>query len=59
MAERIGDFLVRTGALQQAQVEAVIAAQKSGDARTFGEIAISLGYATREAVGAFEASKTS
>jgi len=45
--------------LQQAQVEAVIAAQKSGDARTFGEIAISLGYATREAVGAFEASKTS
>lgn len=59
MAERIGDYLVRTGVMQQAQVDAVITAQKSGDARTFGEIAISLGYATREAVDAFGASKTS
>ena len=58
MAERIGDFLVRTGAMQQPQVEAVIAAQKAGDARTFGEIAIALGYAKPDAVAAYEASKT-
>ena len=58
MAERIGDYLVRTGAMQQSQVEAVIAAQKSGDARTFGDIAVALGYANREAVNAFGASKT-
>ena len=58
MAERIGDFLVRTGVMQQAHVDAVIAAQKSGDKRTFGEIAIGLGYATIEAVNAFGASKT-
>jgi hypothetical protein len=59
MAERIGDFLVRTGAMQQAQVEMVIAAQKAGDSRTFGEIAIARGFATRAAVGGFAASRPS
>jgi len=56
MAERIGDFLVRTGSMQQKQVEAVIAAQKAGDARTFGDIAVALGFATRAAVDAFRPS---
>jgi hypothetical protein len=55
MAERIGDFLVRTGAMQQAQVEAVLAAQKGGDKRTFGEIAVALGFTTKAVVDSFTA----
>jgi hypothetical protein len=53
MAERIGDFLMRTAGMQQPQVEAVIAAQKGGDKRTFGEIAVSLGFVTPAAVAAY------
>jgi hypothetical protein len=59
MAERIGDFLVRTGAMKQAQVEAVIAAQKAGDSRTFGEIAVALGFATKAAVDGFASARPS
>ena len=55
MAERIGDFLVRTGAMQQAQVESVLAAQKGGDKRTFGEIAVALGFTTKAVVDSFTA----
>jgi len=54
MAERIGDFLVRTGAIQPPQVEAVMAAQKAGDKRTFGEIAIGLGFCSKAAVDAYK-----
>jgi hypothetical protein len=53
MAERIGDFLVRTGKLSQAQVDEVIRAQKAGDARTFGELAIGLGLVDKATVDAF------
>jgi len=56
MAERIGDYLVKTGAMQPSQVDSVLAAQKAGDSRTFGEIAVALGFATRAAVDAFVAS---
>jgi alkylated DNA nucleotide flippase Atl1 len=59
MAERIGDFLVRTGAMQQKQVEAVIAAQKAGDTRTFGDIAVALGFTSKAAVDGFSASRPS
>jgi len=59
MAERIGDFLVRRGAMQQSQVEAVIAAQKAGDSRTFCDIAVARGFTTRAAVDAFAASRPS
>ena len=52
MAERIGDYLVGTGAMQQSQVDDVVAAQKAGDTRTFGEIAVSLGFVSRAAVDA-------
>ena len=55
MAERIGDFLVRTGKLSQAQVDEVIRAQKAGDTRTFGEIAIGLGLVGKATVDAFVA----
>ncbi len=44
MAERIGDFLVRVGAMTQEQVEDVVRRQKAGDKRQFGEIAIGLRY---------------
>jgi hypothetical protein len=42
MAERIGDYLVRTGKMSQAQVEEVLRTQKAGDKRSFGEIAAGL-----------------
>jgi len=57
MAERIGDFLVRTGKLSQAQLEQVIGAQKAGDSRTFGEIAVELGLVDKATIGAFLASQ--
>ena len=56
MAERIGDFLVRTKAMQQPQVEAVLHAQKDGDKRTFGEIAVALGLVTQTALDTYRAS---
>jgi hypothetical protein len=57
MAERIGDFLVRTHAMQQTQVEEVLRAQKAGDSRTFGEIAVALGFVKQAALDAFVASQ--
>jgi hypothetical protein len=57
MAERIGDFLVRTKALQPSQADEVVRAQKGGDKRTFGEIAVSLGFVAQGAVDAFLAAQ--
>lgn len=44
MADRIGDNLVKIGAMTQEQVEDVLQRQKDGDNRLFGEIAIELEY---------------
>jgi hypothetical protein len=44
VAERIGEFLARTGAMTPHQVRQVLGAQKSGVARRFGEIALALGF---------------
>jgi len=41
---KIGEFLVKIGAMKQWQVEDILIVQKSGDTRMFGELAISLGY---------------
>jgi len=41
---RIGGFLVSIGAMKDWQVEDVLLAQRNGDPRLFGEIAIALGY---------------
>ena len=41
---RIGGFLVSIGALKDWQIEDVLLAQRKGDTRIFGEIAIALGY---------------
>jgi hypothetical protein len=42
--DTIGGFLLSIGAMKSWQVEDVLLAQKSGDTRIFGEIAIALGY---------------
>jgi hypothetical protein len=41
---RIGGFLVSIGAIKDWQIKDVLLAQRRGDSRMFGEIAISLGY---------------
>ena len=41
---RIGGFLVGIGAMKTWQVDDVLAQQKKGDARLFGEIAIERSY---------------
>jgi hypothetical protein len=40
MEERIGEALVRIGAMKSYQVEDVLRLQQGGDRRMFGEIAI-------------------
>lgn len=42
--ERIGEGLVRIGAIQQNQCDEILAAQKAGDKRLFGEIALAKNY---------------
>ena len=41
---RIGEALVRIGAIKPFQVEDVLRTQRIGDNRLFGEIAIEFGY---------------
>ena len=54
MAQRIGDFLVESGALTPAQAEEIVKIQKSGtDPRPFGEIAVGLGYVSEAVVKKF------
>ncbi len=53
MSERIGDYMIRTGAMNQSQVEEVVRAKTRGDKRHFGEIAVSLGFITVADVEAF------
>lgn len=40
MTDRIGEFLLRVGAMKPDQIEAVLQAQAAGDARRFGAIAV-------------------
>ncbi len=44
MEERIGEAMVRIGAMKSYQVEDVLRLQAAGDGRLFGEIAIEMGY---------------
>ena len=53
MTERIGDFLVRIGAMTPTQVEEVISAQNrdsEDELRLFGEIAIAMGFIDESAL---------
>jgi hypothetical protein len=50
VTERIGDFLVRVGSMTADQVDQVLEAQKAGDARRFGDIALELGFVRDDAI---------
>ena len=50
MADKIGDFLVKIGAMKTYEVEDILKLQKEGDKRMFGEIAIELRYINDEAI---------
>ena len=49
-SEKIGEGLVRIGAISQAQVQTVLQYQDEGDTRLFGEIAVDLGFIDIQAV---------
>lgn len=51
--ERIGDFLVKIGAMSHEERDEVVKTQQSQPGRLFGEIAIELGYIRDDAVDAF------
>jgi hypothetical protein len=51
--ERIGQFLVRIAVMKASQVDHVLRAQKAGDSRRFGEIAVELGYINDDAIKRF------
>jgi hypothetical protein len=57
MEERIGEALVRIGAMKSYQVEDVLRLQQGGDRRMFGEIAIELGYIDDQAIRKYLNSK--
>jgi hypothetical protein len=50
MANRIGEFLIKIGAMTQEQVDHVLGLQSKGDSRIFGEIALELGYLDDNAI---------
>lgn len=51
--ERIGEFLVRIGALKPKQVAEILALQEKEPGKLFGMIAIEKGYINEEALKAF------
>jgi hypothetical protein len=55
--ERLGEFLVRIGAMDEGQVGQVLARQKEEPDRLFGEIAIEMGFINDSAVDNFLSSK--
>jgi hypothetical protein len=57
MVERIGDGLVRIGAMEAEQRDKVLKIQNDGDERMFGEIAIDLEFIDDKAILDFLASK--
>ncbi len=50
MANRIGEFLVKIGAMNKEQVDHVLKLQAEGDTRIFGEIALDLRYLNDDAI---------
>jgi hypothetical protein len=48
--EKIGDGLVRIGAMTKEHVANVLSRQKAGDKRLFGEIAVECGYVDVDAL---------
>jgi hypothetical protein len=58
MTEKIGEFLQRIGVMNQQQVQEILEAQKAGDTRLFGEIAIEFGYINDEVLKKYIEAKT-
>jgi hypothetical protein len=50
---RIGEFLVAIGKMTPEQVDQVQRAQKAGDKRRFGEIALALGFIGDDSIKRF------
>jgi hypothetical protein len=50
MPNRIGEFLVKIGAMTPKQVDNVLRLQADGDSRIFGEIALELRYLNDDAI---------
>ena len=50
MANRIGEFLLKIGAMNKEQVDHVLKLQQEGDTRIFGEIALELRYLNDDAI---------
>ena len=50
MESRIGEFLVKIGAMSKDQVNKVLQLQEEGDGRIFGEIALGLGFLNDDAI---------
>lgn len=57
MTERIGDGIVRIGAMSEEQRDKVLQIQNDGDERMFGEIAIDLKFIDDQAILDFMVSK--
>ena len=55
--ERIGEFLVRIGALSQEQSRKVLKRQQQNPDKLFGEIAIEMGFINDDAINAYLKSK--
>jgi hypothetical protein len=53
MANRIGEFLVAMGRMTPDQVEQVLRAQREGDGRLFGEIALALHFVSDDSLTRF------
>ena len=48
--EKIGEGLVRIGAMSKEQVDTVLKLQREGDKRLFGEIAVEQGFVDIQAI---------
>ncbi len=55
--QRIGDFLVRIGAMTQDQVSEVLGRQADEPDRLFGELAIEMGFINDSAIDSFLAAR--
>jgi hypothetical protein len=54
MAMKMGDYFVSIGVLTVEQVNEVIRMQKEGDARKFGDIAVSKGFINDSSIKKFD-----
>jgi hypothetical protein len=53
MADRIGNFLIKIGAMTPEQVKAVLRLQELGNSQRFGDIALALGYLNDDSLKRF------